>query len=84
MYVVAGFCPTPYVVHHRRGNYYLPKKSQKSQILGQSVSKRLSSYLSASLVFILETCHFLLRLQISLHLIIISIQPNILSLKENF
>lgn len=26
MYVVAGFCPTPYVVHHRRGNYYLPKK----------------------------------------------------------
>lgn len=60
------------------------KKSQKSQILGQSVSKRLSSYLSASLVFILETCHFLLRLQISLHLIIISIQPNSLSLKENF
>lgn len=58
MYVVAGFCPTPYVVHHRRGNYYLPKKSQKSQILGQSVSKRLSSYLSASLVFNLGNLPF--------------------------
>lgn len=75
MPLVAGYYPTPYVVHHlahRRCNYYLPKKiSQKSQILEQSVSRSLSSCLSASIIFTLESCPFLLRLQISLHPIII-------------
>lgn len=73
MYVVSGYRPTPYVVHHT-GNVTitsLKKKPQKSQILEQSISKKLSSYLSASLIFTLENCHFLLRLQISLHLIIV-------------
>lgn len=90
MPLVAGYYPTPYVVHHlahRRCNYYLPKKiSQKSQILEQSVSRSLSSCLSASIIFTLESCPFLLRLQISLHPIIIlhPFSPFSLILEENF
>lgn len=74
MSAVTGYCPTPYVVHHlvhRRCNYYLRKKILRISNLEQSVSRSLSSYLSASGIFILESFLFLLRLQISLNPIIV-------------